>query len=403
MSGFGLQTEASKTYGGCSPVGETVLTALPVQGYAFDRWGGSLSGSTNPNSIVVETSKSVTVYFKALPDRDSDGFAEDVDCDDHDRTVYPGAPEICGDGKDNDCDNTRDDGCPVAAPTSLTVKAKSSFQIVLGWKDNSAIEDGFKIERKTGTCSSTDPWKVIYTGNEDNLTTYTATVKADTTYAFRVRAHKSYSQYSDYSNCASAKTAKSGTPPSPTNLKATSLSSTQIKLTWKDNSTNEKGFEIYRKAGSTKWALLTTAGPDVKSFTDDSAENNASATSYQYYLLAFNDSGKSPATYSAAVPYAPLNLKAAPGTEAGAIKLTWADKNKNETGFEIYRKAGKCESTTKWSKVATLAANQKTWTDKWRTPGKEYAYQVRAYKNTGLALTATGYSMYSNCASVKAP
>ncbi|MDC1226865.1 MopE-related protein [Algibacter sp.] len=47
----------------------------------------------------------------ALPvdDDDGDGFTSDVDCDDNDDTVYPGAPELC-DGKDNDCNTSVDDG-----------------------------------------------------------------------------------------------------------------------------------------------------------------------------------------------------------------------------------------------------------------------------------------------------
>lgn len=37
-------------------------------------------------------------------DLDGDGALADVDCDDEDPGVYPGATEICGDGRDQDCD-----------------------------------------------------------------------------------------------------------------------------------------------------------------------------------------------------------------------------------------------------------------------------------------------------------
>ena len=44
-------------------------------------------------------------------DKDGDGSLQNEDCDDFDRTVYPGAIEAC-DGVDNDCDGRTDEICP---------------------------------------------------------------------------------------------------------------------------------------------------------------------------------------------------------------------------------------------------------------------------------------------------
>ena len=46
---------------------------------------------------------------RELLDLDGDVWTEDVDCDDHNPDIHPGAAELC-DGADNDCDGTIDEG-----------------------------------------------------------------------------------------------------------------------------------------------------------------------------------------------------------------------------------------------------------------------------------------------------
>jgi hypothetical protein len=46
-----------------------------------------------------------------LEDADGDGFLSNVDCNDNDKSMYPGATEVC-DGKDNNCDGLIDNIIP---------------------------------------------------------------------------------------------------------------------------------------------------------------------------------------------------------------------------------------------------------------------------------------------------
>jgi cysteine-rich repeat protein len=67
-----------------------------------------------------EDTRAVTVFKRQVtdvggisicPDNDGDGFALDVDCNDNNGEIFPGAVELC-DGIDNDCDGTVDGpGC----------------------------------------------------------------------------------------------------------------------------------------------------------------------------------------------------------------------------------------------------------------------------------------------------
>ncbi len=51
-------------------------------------------------------------------DADADGYASDVDCDDSNPAVNPGSAEVCADGIDNDCDGLVDSNDPDCGYTS---------------------------------------------------------------------------------------------------------------------------------------------------------------------------------------------------------------------------------------------------------------------------------------------
>lgn len=54
---------------------------------------------------VLETGDS---FHTGLRDRDGDGFTDDVDCNDEDPMVFPGAADTPGDGLDTNCDGFDD-------------------------------------------------------------------------------------------------------------------------------------------------------------------------------------------------------------------------------------------------------------------------------------------------------
>ncbi len=77
-------------------------------------------------------------------------------------------------------------------------------------------------------------------------------------------------------------------PEAPTDLVVLSVSDNQVTLGWKDNSTDETKFKIWRAVFSGALYLLTEVGPNVTTYTDSGLE---SGTTYSYLVQACNDDG----------------------------------------------------------------------------------------------------------------
>ena len=179
-------------------------------------------------------------------------------------------------------------------------------------------------------------------------------------------------------------------PKSPSGLMTVASSSSQINLTWKDNSNDETGFKIERSPNGTSiWTQIATVGANVTSYQNTGL---TASTTYYYRVRAYNANGDSgysntanaTTQAAAAVPNAPSNLTATAYSPT-AVNLSWTDNSDNETGFEIQRQH---TSLNTWVTVTTVGANVKTYShgslnETWPK------YRVRAYN-------ASGNSAFSN-------
>ncbi len=197
-------------------------------------------------------------------------------------------------------------------------------------------------------------------------------------------------------------------PNAPSNLVATAVTTTQVKLTWLDNSTNERDFYIERCTGT---AAACNASPELFSFLDwplaDATIYNdytvSPNTTYSYRIKARGATVDSAWSNTAQVTTTPTGKPAAPSQLTATstlrfmranVDLRWRDNSGNETAFVIERCKG--SSCTNFAAVGQTGANVVTWRDTSVARRAIYRYRVKARN-------ASGDSGYSNISSTMTP
>jgi hypothetical protein len=123
-----------------------------------------------------------------------------------------------------------------SSPSNLRLTALSPCRIAINWDDNSNNEDGFVI-RKDGKLM------MVAKANTTHLNICNG-LKPDTKYKISVAAKNSAGESKSIEGYV--KTKKQLTPPNaPSNLKAVSVGTTSVRLSWSDRSDNEEYFNLY--------------------------------------------------------------------------------------------------------------------------------------------------------------
>ena len=260
-----------------------------------------------------------------------------------------------------------------------------SRSVTLQWQDTGDPDNGPNTYRNysgwvwnaANTWSQEIPWQ--------NATSASITVPADGTYYWKVQSGDG-AVGSGWTSTWSFTIINIPNPPSE--LIQTVAIHDILTISWKDNSDNETGFNIYKWAwDGSKWEFLPYAavGANATTFIDSNLNCN---TDYFYQVSAYNTSGESrradwvKATTSACpVPVAPDNLATSNETST-SVTLNWRDNSADEDGFYIY-KWGWDGVTWDFYYLDTVSANTTSFTDTNLNCESDYYYTVSAYNTFG--------------------
>ncbi|MCX6601945.1 MAG: fibronectin type III domain-containing protein [bacterium] len=276
------------------------------------------------------------------------------------------------------------------APSGLGVSTVTNTTVTLRWQDRSTNETGFIIYRQQASV-----WSPMDTAAANQLNIEVGPLQSGTTYRFRVTAYNEDGE-SAPSGEVEAHTTEPQMPNPPTDIGATTISSTIVHVTWTDRGTQDS-FLVQRRETATAWAGVGATADNIQEYNDSTC---LPQTHYLFRVGAKNQNGTSWSLDSAeattlppGAPLPPESLQVTVVLGTGVI-LVWLDRSSDEALFEI----GRGPSLQSLEVRDTVPEGVTTYTDSLRDTVGIYYYGVRAVNDNGYSSWATfGPADYRFC------
>ena len=165
--------------------------------------------------------------------------------------------------------------------SGFKAKSKSYNSITLQWNKNTSAT-GYELQKWNGK-----KWVALTKITKNSTTTYTVkSLKASSTYKYRIRAYKTIGKATQYSRYKELSV--NTNPSNMSGFKAKSTAKTSVTLQWKKN-TSATGYEIQKWNGK-KW--VSAAKVTKNSTVTSTVKNLKKNTSYKFRIRAYKTIGK---------------------------------------------------------------------------------------------------------------